>query len=159
MGSPALDVSLRAHDAPLHEVFGSDSPCYATSYLETLTMRSLTLTGAAMLTAAVLTGCTGDDAPTGPTTPEALGPLQPKVSGLNGQIAFNRGGDNEAVFIANPDGSNTRELLTNSCCPHWSPNGSKIAALAFTDLGTLTAATLNPDGSDYAILPIDDPTL
>jgi Tol biopolymer transport system component len=123
-------------------------------------MRSLTLTGAAMLTAAVLTGCTGDDAPTTPTTPEAAGPLQPKVSGLNGQIAFNRGGDNnEAVFIANPDGSNTRQLLTNSCCPHWSPEGSKIAVLGFTDLGTLTAATLNPDGSDYASLPIDDPTL
>jgi hypothetical protein len=39
----------------------------AISNLENLTMRSLTLTGAAMLAAALLTGCTGDDAPTAPT--------------------------------------------------------------------------------------------
>jgi Tol biopolymer transport system component len=129
------------------------------SHLEILTMRSLTLTGAAMLTAAVLSACAGDDAPSAPTTPEAAGPLQAKILGLNGQIAFNRGEGNGAVLIANPDGSKARQLLTNSCCPHWSPDGSKISALAFTDLGTLTAATLNPDGSGYAILPIDDPTL
>jgi Tol biopolymer transport system component len=78
---------------------------------------------------------------------------------VNGQIAFNRGEGNGAVLIADPDGSNAQQILSNSCCPHWSPDGSKISALAFTDLGTLTAATLNPDGSGYAILPIDDPTL
>ncbi|HEY8196067.1 MAG TPA: hypothetical protein VIG04_03775 [Gemmatimonadales bacterium] len=158
MGSRAVDVTLRIYDAPLPEVFGSDRLLRDLSHVETLTMRSLTLTGAAMLAAALLTACSADDAPSAPTTPEAAGPLEPKVSGVNGQIAFNRGGDND-VLVANPDGSNTRQLLTNSCCPHWSPDGSKIAALAFTDLGTLTAATLNPDGSGYAILPIDDPTL
>lgn len=119
-------------------------------------MRSLTLTGAAMLTATLLTGCAGDDPPTAPTTPGAAGQLQPKVARTNGQIAFNRG---DAVLIANPHGSKSRQLLTNSCCPRWSPDGSKIAVLAFTDRGTLTAATLNPHGSGYAILPIDDPTL
>ena len=126
------------------------------SHLETLTMRSLTLTGAAMLTAALLTACAGDDAPSAPTTPEAAGPLQPKVAGLNGQIAFIQ---EEDVSIANPDGSNARQLVANSCCPHWSPDGSRIAVAASTDLGTITAATLNPDGSGYVRLPIDDPTL
>jgi hypothetical protein len=43
------------------------------SHLETLTMRSLTLTGAAMLTAALLTGCTGDAAPTAPTAENIVG--------------------------------------------------------------------------------------
>ena len=129
----------------------------AISNLENLTMRSLTLTGAAILAAALLTACSGGDAPSAPTTPGAAGQLQAKVSGLNGRIAFNRGED--VVLTANPDGSNTRVLLTNSCCPLWSPDGSKIAVLAFTDLGTLTGATLNPDGSGYVRLPIDDPTL
>jgi Tol biopolymer transport system component len=119
-------------------------------------MRSLTLTGAAMLAAALLTGCAGDEAPSAPTTPEPAGPLQPKVAGLNGQIAFIQGED---VSIANPDGSNARQLVANSCCPHWSPDGSRIAVAASTDLGTITAATLNPDGSGYVRLPIDDPTL
>ena len=123
-------------------------------------MQSLTLTGAAVLAAALLTGCAGDNAPSAPTTPGSAGQLQPKVvAGVNGQIAFNRGEGNGAVLIADPDGSNAQQILSNSCCPRWSPDGSKISALAFTDLGTLTAATLNPDGSGYAILPIDDPTL
>ena len=118
-------------------------------------MPAIRMTGVALVAAAVLTACSGD-APTTPTTPGAPGPLQPKVSGLNGQIAFDRG---EVVFTANPDGSNTRQLLTNSCCPRWSPDGSKIAVPALTDLGTITTATLNPDGSGYTRLPIDDPTL
>jgi hypothetical protein len=49
-----------------------------------------------MLAAALLTGCAGDDAPTAPTTPEAAGPLQPKVLGLNAQIAFMGHGAEEA---------------------------------------------------------------
>lgn len=92
MGSPAVDVTLRALDAPLRHVSGPDSLRGDLFYLENLTMRSLTLSGAAMLAAALLTGCAGDDAPTAPPTPEAAGPLQPKVLGVNGQIAFNRGG-------------------------------------------------------------------
>lgn len=39
------------------------------SHLETLTMRSLTLTGAAILAAALVTGCGADSGPTGETTP------------------------------------------------------------------------------------------
>jgi Tol biopolymer transport system component len=127
----------------------------AITHSENLTMRSMTLTGA-MLVAALLTSCAGEDAPSAPTTPEAAGPLQPKVAGLNGQIAFIQ---EEDVSIANPDGSNARQLVANSCCPHWSPDGSRIAVAASTDLGTITAATLNPDGSGYVRLPIDDPTL
>jgi hypothetical protein len=42
------------------------------SHLETLTMRSLTLTGVAMLTAALLTGCGADS---GPTAANTAGPL------------------------------------------------------------------------------------
>jgi Tol biopolymer transport system component len=118
-------------------------------------MPAIRMTGVALVAAAVLTACSGD-APTTPTTPSAAGPLQPKVSGLNGQIAFDRG---DSVFTTSPDGSNTRQLLTNSCCPRWSPDGSKIAVPALTDLGTITTATLNPDGSGYTRLPIDDATL
>jgi hypothetical protein len=34
MGSPAVDVTLRALDAPLRHVFGADSPRSDLSYLE-----------------------------------------------------------------------------------------------------------------------------
>jgi len=42
---------------------------FAISNLENLTMRSLTLTGAAMLAAALLTGCSAEADPTAETTP------------------------------------------------------------------------------------------
>lgn len=67
-------------------------------------MRSLTLTGAAILAAALLTGCAGmTSSPS--TSPGAAGRLQPKVAGLNGQIAFIQEEDisiqEEDVSIAN----------------------------------------------------------
>jgi hypothetical protein len=47
------------------------------SHLETLTMRSLTLTGAAMLAAVLLTGCSSDSDPTAANT---AGPLADATS-------------------------------------------------------------------------------
>src|SRR5215218_769809 len=69
MGGPAVDVSLRAPDAPLHKVFSLIRLLGDLSHLETLTMRSLTLTGTAILTAALLTGCGAEAGPTAENIP------------------------------------------------------------------------------------------
>jgi TolB protein len=88
-----------------------------------------------------------------------------KVPGANGRIAFQqadpagREGDN-FVFTANPDGSDVRKLVpSHTCCAGWAPDGSKIAIAASTKDNRVTTATVNPDGSDYDVRKIPDPTL
>ncbi len=90
------------------------------------------------------------------------GAAQAKVPGLNGQIAYDRTdpvtGD-QAVYTANPDGSQVQQLVPLHCCPSWSHDGSKLAGPYLTDDGRIGTATVNADGSGYTPLPINDPTL
>jgi Tol biopolymer transport system component len=85
-------------------------------------------------------------------------PAGAKAPGTNGRIAFERG--NGFVFTVNPDGSNVQQLVPyQTCCAHWSPDGGKISIGALTDDGRITTATVNPDGSNYEVKTIPDPTL
>jgi Tol biopolymer transport system component len=93
------------------------------------------------------------------------GAAQAKVPGANGRIAFEQAdpasteGDT-FVFTANPDGSDVQQLVpSHTCCASWSPDGSKISISALTDDERITTATVNPDGSDYEVKTIPDPTL
>jgi hypothetical protein len=85
MGAPAIDVTPGAQDAPLHDVFGLAALLRDISHLETLTMQSLTLTEAAMLAAALMTGCdhaadSMDPASGTPNTPAfAAGAVDPNT--------------------------------------------------------------------------------
>jgi Tol biopolymer transport system component len=83
-------------------------------------------------------------------------PAAARTAGANGQIVY---GNNNNVFTANPDGSNSRLLEANTCCASWSPDGSKIALAANTADGRITAATVSPDGTGYTPFSISDPTL
>jgi Tol biopolymer transport system component len=89
-------------------------------------------------------------------------PAGARPPGSNGRIAYDRTdpatGDG-AVFTANPDGGQERQLVANSCCPGWSHDGSKLSAPYLTDDGRIGTATVNADGSGYAPLPINDSTL
>src|SRR5512132_1086499 len=92
-------------------------------------------------------------------------PAGAKVFGANGRIAFEQAdpasteGDT-FVFTANPDGSDVQQLVpSHTCCASWSPDGSKISIAALTDDERITTATVNPDGSDYEVKTIPDPTL
>jgi Tol biopolymer transport system component len=82
-------------------------------------------------------------------------PAAAKVSGPNGRILYC---NDTGVFTANPDGSQN-QLLEPGSCGSWSPDGSRIALVAFTDDGRITTAIVSPTGSGYAPLPFPDPTL
>jgi TolB protein len=83
-------------------------------------------------------------------------PASATVAGANGQIVY---GNNNGVFVANPDGSNNQLLETNTCCASWSPGGTRIALAASSPDGRITTATVNPDGSGYTLMPLPDSTL
>jgi Tol biopolymer transport system component len=90
-------------------------------------------------------------------------PASAQVPGPNGRIVFNRYdptvGDFHA-FIINADGSNEKQLLPGIAdCPTWSPDGEKILVCVFTAQGLLRPATLNPDGSGFRLLDVQDPSL
>jgi Tol biopolymer transport system component len=87
----------------------------------------------------------------------AVMPAAAKVAGLNGRILY---GNNNGVFVANPDGSHNQLLEANTCCASWSPDGSLIALAGSPDGGvTISTATVHPDGSGYKLLPLPDATL
>ena len=77
--------------------------------------------------------------------------------GTNGRVAYDR--TNLGVLTANPDGSQERTLVVNSCCPGWSHGGRKLTVPYQLDDGRIGTATVNADGSGYEQLPINDPTL
>lgn len=81
--------------------------------------------------------------------------------GTNGRVAYDRTDQfgNQMVLTANPDGSQERTLIVNSCCPGWSHDGSKLTVPYMLDDGRIGTATVNADGSGYNPLPINDPTL
>jgi Tol biopolymer transport system component len=85
---------------------------------------------------------------------------------VNGEIAFARFdpalGDSR-VFTINPNGSHEQLVLPFALeCPHWSPDGSRIASCGFGPPGappTAATAIINPANGSYRVLPLADPTL
>jgi Tol biopolymer transport system component len=78
--------------------------------------------------------------------------------GTNGQITYDINGGN-GVVTANPDGSGVRQLVPNTCCADWSPDGSKLAIPYLLTDGRIGPAIINADGSGYTQFPVGDPTL
>lgn len=84
--------------------------------------------------------------------------------GVNGQIAFNRFEEPDtAIFTVNPNGGQERALATRpplatpNECPHWSPDGSRIATCGAPVVGA--TVIINPDDGTYRELANPDPTL
>jgi dipeptidyl aminopeptidase/acylaminoacyl peptidase len=84
-------------------------------------------------------------------------PALAKSPGVNGQIAYDLGGN--GVVTANPDGGGAVVLVPGTCCGDWSPHGNKLVVPYGTDDGRIGTATVNADGSGYTPFPIGDPTL
>ncbi|HEY2966549.1 MAG TPA: hypothetical protein VGJ99_09760 [Actinomycetota bacterium] len=84
------------------------------------------------------------------------GPAQGKVFGPNGQIAFGR--DDGQVFIANPDGTHEHELTLPYAAfnPVWSPDGSKLVVSVFSPGLPVRPVTVEPDGSNLALLVVPE---
>jgi Tol biopolymer transport system component len=82
-------------------------------------------------------------------------------TGTNGRVAYDRSDQfgNQIVLTANPDGTQERTLVVNSCCPGWSHDGNTLTVPYLLDDGRVGTATVKADGSGYNPLPIDDPTL
>ncbi len=93
----------------------------------------------------------------------AVAPAVASAGGTNGQIAFDRfdpASWNQFIFTANPNGSSAQRLVpAPGAGPSWSHDGRKLAFTVLAPDGRVTTATVNADGSDYTVLPIDDPTL
>lgn len=92
------------------------------------------------------------------------GPVQAKVPGPNGQIAFDRVVDprtgNPAIYTVNPDGSHPRQLFSNpngAGLPHWSPDGTEVSIFCCDD--GMAAHIVNPDTGSFRELAPTDPTL
>jgi Tol biopolymer transport system component len=92
-------------------------------------------------------------------------PAAATLPGSNGQIGFDQcnavcnGTAIPGAYLANPDGSGEHLLVANSCCPGWSPDGSKVAIPYGTTDGRIGCAIVNADGSGYKPFAIPDPTL
>jgi Tol biopolymer transport system component len=82
-------------------------------------------------------------------------PATAKVPGPNGRILY---GNDNSVFVANPDGSQNQLLESTTCCASWSPDGTLIALAADAGDGRITTAIVHPDGSGYTRLPLPDAT-
>ncbi len=92
------------------------------------------------------------------------GPVQAKVPGPNGRIAFSRviEDDNTVTYTANPDGSHLQQLFPGfSIGPRWSPDGSQVSVFAAcTDGEENCAATIvDPDTGAFRQFKFPDPTL
>jgi hypothetical protein len=80
----------------------------------------------------------------------------------NGQLLFARYDpnlDDTVLHTINPDGSQDRQVVPFAVeCPHWSPDGSRIAACGtptFDDGATI----IDPDTGSYRAIPGPDPDL
>jgi Tol biopolymer transport system component len=76
----------------------------------------------------------------------------------NGQILFARYDptlDDTVLYTINPNGSHDRQVVPFAVeCPHWSPDGTRIAACGTHSFGELSGATIiDPDTGSYRELP------
>jgi hypothetical protein len=82
-----------------------------------------------------------------------------KTPGPNGQIAFSRydqATGEPRMFIANSDGTHEHQLLLPlpRDGPVWSPDGDKLLVTVFRSEASVRSATVNADGSGFAVLDI-----
>jgi Tol biopolymer transport system component len=84
------------------------------------------------------------------------GPVQAKVPGPNGQIAFGR--DDGQIFIANPDGAKENELTLPypAFNPVWSPDGGTLLISVFSPDLPIRPVTIDPDGSSLTLLVVPE---
>jgi Tol biopolymer transport system component len=90
-------------------------------------------------------------------------PARAVVPGPNGRIAyarFNPAVGDDAIFTANPDGTDEVEVFAGPAeAPRWSPDGSRIAIVCFQgEFEFVRNCTMNPDGSGVVQL-VPDATL
>lgn len=78
------------------------------------------------------------------------------------RIVFTRqdpGSGNDVLYAMDPDGTHQTELVPN-CCPHVSPDGSRIVVHAHFDSNPwVLPAVLDADGSGYTVIRSADSTL
>jgi TolB protein len=88
-------------------------------------------------------------------------PASANPAGAKGQILFARYDpnlDDTVLYTINPDGSHQRQVVPFAVeCPHWSPDGSRIAACGTP--GGSGATIIDPDTGSYRLLPGPDPDL
>ena len=84
------------------------------------------------------------------------GTAQAKHLGTNGQIAFSHYDDaGSHVFIANPDGGNSRQLPADDAdIAAWSPGGSQILLTICCPSAPPHPAIINADGTGFSLLSI-----
>jgi Tol biopolymer transport system component len=91
------------------------------------------------------------------------GPAQAKPSGSNGQLLFARYDpslDDTVLYTINPNGSHDRQVVPFAVeCPHWSPDGTRIAACGTPISGGDGATIIDPDTGSYREIPGPDPDL
>ncbi len=82
-------------------------------------------------------------------------------AGQNGQILFGRFDpalDDTVIYTVDPDGTHVQQVLPFGLeCPHWSPDGSRIATCGSPD-GSATLI-VNPDTGSYRELPMPNPDI
>ncbi len=82
-------------------------------------------------------------------------------AGTNGRIVFGRYDptvDDTVLYTINPDGSHEQQVLAIGLeCPHWSPDGTRIATCGGPDQSA--TAIVDPDTGTYRELPMSDPDL
>jgi len=87
------------------------------------------------------------------------GSADAKPRSENGRIAFGRFDPNlgdTVLYTVNPDGSDERQVLPDPIeCPHWSPDGTRIATCGDPSGGS--SRIIDPSDGTYRIVPNPDP--
>jgi Tol biopolymer transport system component len=124
-------------------------------------LRMLLATGVlAALVALALSACTG-----GGQENKSPDSSEPRATNLTGKILFTRQGGkygNETVFTAEANGAHERRIsgFGKTCCPRFSPDGTKVSwAATAPDGERITTAIVRADGTHPQTIPIRDPTL
>ncbi|MDP9272556.1 MAG: hypothetical protein M3O93_03335, partial [Chloroflexota bacterium] len=105
----------------------------------------------------------GDDGPSSTTTSTTVPAETTQTTrDMVPLILFTRTvpGDDLRTFTIGIDGSQETELTdVNSCCGSWSPDGTIIMVPDELAASRMLPATVNPDGTRYAVHSIGPPTL